>query len=70
MQPTELHTLEKSQEDKFREAAKEHGADNSESGLNALIAKIAVKHASDCAVHMAPAYEPGPCDCGAIKAPR
>jgi hypothetical protein len=25
-------------------------------------------HASDCAIHNAPAYEPGPCDCGAIKA--
>ena len=22
------------------------------------------KHYSDCAVHNAPAYEPGPCDCG------
>lgn len=22
-------------------------------------------HRSDCAVHNAPAYEPGPCDCGA-----
>jgi hypothetical protein len=24
-----------------------------------------IDHASDCAVHNAPAYEPGPCDCGA-----
>lgn len=23
------------------------------------------RHASDCAVHNAPAYPPGPCDCGA-----
>lgn len=24
-----------------------------------------LRHASDCAVHNAPAFEPGPCDCGA-----
>lgn len=24
-----------------------------------------IQHASGCAVHNAPAYEPGPCDCGA-----
>lgn len=23
------------------------------------------RHASDCALHNAPAFEPGPCDCGA-----
>jgi hypothetical protein len=28
------------------------------------------QHASDCAVHNAPAYPPGPCTCGAIKAER
>lgn len=26
-----------------------------------------IQHASDCALHNAPAYEPGECDCGAIK---
>jgi hypothetical protein len=26
-------------------------------------------HASDCAVHNAPAYPPGPCDCGAEREP-
>ena len=26
-----------------------------------------IQHASDCAVHNAPAMEPGPCDCGAIE---
>jgi hypothetical protein len=25
------------------------------------------KHFSDCAVHNAPAYEPGPCDCGGVR---
>ncbi len=25
------------------------------------------KHASDCAVHNAPALEPGPCDCGGME---
>jgi hypothetical protein len=29
-----------------------------------------IVHASDCAVHNAPAYEPGHCDCGAAKAER
>lgn len=24
------------------------------------------KHKSDCAVYNAPAFEPGPCDCGAL----
>lgn len=23
-------------------------------------------HTSDCAVHNLPAFEPGPCDCGAV----
>ena len=27
----------------------------------------AIIHASDCALHNAPAYEPGPCDCGARR---
>ena len=27
-------------------------------------------HVSECAVHNGPAYEAGPCDCGAIKAER
>lgn len=27
--------------------------------------KVETEHASDCAVHNAPAYEPGECDCGA-----
>jgi hypothetical protein len=26
-------------------------------------------HASDCAIHNAPAYPPGECDCGAIITP-
>ncbi len=29
-----------------------------------------IEHWSDCAVHNAPAYQPGPCDCGAFKARR
>lgn len=27
-----------------------------------------VQHLSSCAVCNAPAFEPGPCDCGAVKA--
>ena len=26
-----------------------------------------VQHHSDCALHNAPAYDPGPCDCGTVK---
>lgn len=26
---------------------------------------MTIPHASDCALHTAPAFEPGPCDCGA-----
>jgi len=26
-----------------------------------------VRHYSDCALHNAPAYDPGPCDCGTVK---
>lgn len=29
------------------------------------IDRASARHASDCAVHNAPAYPPGPCDCGA-----
>jgi hypothetical protein len=32
-------------------------------------AEKAPEHRSDCAVHNAPAYEPGPCDCGAESKP-
>jgi hypothetical protein len=28
--------------------------------------RLIPQHASDCAVHNAPAYPPGPCDCGAV----
>ena len=60
----------KTQHQKFIDKAKKLGCDDSEANFDANLAKVAVKHASDCAVHMAPAYEPGPCDCGAIKAQR
>jgi hypothetical protein len=33
------------------------------------VSEMPVAHASDCAVHNAPAYEPGPCDCGAARPP-
>ena len=32
--------------------------------------KMAIRHASDCAVHNGPALKPGPCDCGAVRKPR
>lgn len=36
---------------------------------NADLAGSQEGHASDCAVHNAPAYPPGPCNCGATSAP-
>lgn len=58
--------------DKFKAAAKEAGAEMSEADFKRSLKKVAqskTAHASDCAVHNAPALEPGPCDCGAT-APR
>lgn len=58
--------------DKFRKAAAEHGADSSEEEFNHNLGRVlhtspkTVLHSSDCAVNSAPAYEPGPCDCGAV----
>lgn len=70
---------ESQQYDKFREAARELGCDESEERFDAALGKIvafkpdekrearAVAHASDCAVHNGPAFDAGPCDCGAVK---
>lgn len=44
------------------------GSDEGEAAFDATltrIAKLAVAHRSDCAVHNAPAVEPGECTCGA-----
>jgi len=35
--------------------------------ISAALQDSEVQHKSDCAVHNAPAYEPGPCDCGALQ---
>lgn len=59
---------EKSQLDKFKEAAREAECDTDEKAFAATLRTVAqskAKHASDCAVYNAPAMEPGPCDCGA-----
>jgi len=70
------------QEQSFIEAARKVGASEDEDVFDATLKKIAkapppksvqmrkaIQHASDCAVHNGPAYEAGPCDCGAeIKA--
>lgn len=70
---------ENAQRDKFVRAACEAGCDEDESAFEAKLGKIAkakpkheatVVHASDCARHNGPAYEAGPCDCGAVKAAR
>lgn len=57
-----------SQGEKFKQAAREAEADMTEADFKRSLKKVAqsnIKHASDCAVHNAPALEPGPCDCGA-----
>lgn len=60
-----------SQSEKFIAAARELGADETADRFEAALRKMKVaeakgpKHASDCAVHNAPAQEPGACDCGA-----
>jgi len=66
---------EKSQSDRFKKAAKDVGADESEVEFEAKLKRIAsvpkpVIHASDCSKHDAPAIEPGPCTCGATKVRR
>lgn len=70
------------QSQKFVEAAKQAGASDDESAFDEALSGIIkapppqsvqarkVVHASDCAVHNGPAYEAGPCDCGAEARPR
>lgn len=61
----------KDQSQKFIDTARELGADEDEGAFEAKLRNIASYtpgHASDCAVHNAPAYEPGRCTCGAAKA--
>lgn len=59
-----------SQRDRFEQAARELGVELDEASLRATLRIVAqpkaVSHASDCALHNAPAYEPGNCDCGAL----
>lgn len=64
-----------SQSDRFKQAAKDVGADESEAAFEEKLKRIAsapksVVHASDCSEHDAPALEPGPCTCGAAKVRR
>lgn len=68
----------KKQIDKFKETARALETDEDEGKFNTALKTIAqargealaVVHASDCAVHDAPAYEAGSCTCGALKAER
>ena len=69
----------KSQSEKFKQAAREIGADESEEAFDKALKRIAtappmpkngakaVQHTSDCATHNAPALKPGRCDCGATR---
>jgi hypothetical protein len=73
--PNTAKPEKRSQIQKFRETARTLGSDESEDRFTATLKTVAkhkgearaVVHASDCAVHNAPAYEAGPCTCGAIK---
>lgn len=69
---------EKPQHERFKEAAREIGADESGKAFEGAFGKIVPPkkvqskasrsvHASDCAIYNAPATEPGPCDCGAER---
>lgn len=64
------------QHERFKETAREHGADESGKAFEKAFGKIVPTkpktaqpkaHASDCAIYNAPASEPGPCDCGAER---
>jgi hypothetical protein len=54
---------------RFDEMSRKLGCDEDDATFDKNLKKIAsakpVIHASDCAVHDAPAYEPGRCTCGA-----
>lgn len=62
----------KSQAEKFKALAKEAGANQSEAAFKKRLRAVAahIAHSSDCAMHNAPAFKAGACDCGAIKGKR
>jgi len=65
-----MSKTEKTQKQKFIEAARDAGADESEVIFNDRLRRVAsapksIVHKSDCAVHDAPAMKPGKCTCGA-----
>lgn len=61
--------------DRFKEAARKAGADESDDALDRAFGALDLRrmpeahHASDCSIHNGPAYPPGACDCG-FKAER
>lgn len=63
---------EESQLEAFMQAARQVGADESDDALDRIMGKLDLKkkseaqHASDCALHNAPAFKAGACDCGAL----
>jgi hypothetical protein len=63
--------LKQTQLYKFKQAARDLEADNDAQRFEIVRANPearAVVHASDCAIHNAPAMPLGPCTCGAEKA--
>jgi hypothetical protein len=64
------HYGETSQAERFRETARTLDADESDDALDRAMGglelnrKPEARHASDCAVHNAPALPRGECDCG------
>ena len=63
-----------SQSDRFIDAARELGCDESEEAFAEVVRQVAghrhIEHASDCAVCDAPAYQAGACTCGAATGGR
>ena len=60
----------KKQADKFKDLARELECDEDEKAFEEKLRQVAkpearLIHASDCAMHNAPAFKAGACDCGA-----
>lgn len=66
-----MNKLGKSHSQRFIDLTDQSGADGNEDASDEKLKRIAqkkkIQHASDCAVHNAPAMEPGRCTCGAIR---
>ena len=70
MPETEPLKPQPSQAERFKETARDLGADESDDNLDRIMGSLDLKkkseaqQASDCAIHDAPARPAGECDCG------